>query len=180
MALSALIDVVLLGLCPARDLRAASGLRHTRSSVGRNSSQGTTASISTSGSRLASRLAYRLERSKKPICAILLPHAVLPPRSYRSAGFMAIFRGALRSPRQTRLTPQPQHLGTPRTAHQSSTHTNREGTRCFRCRISPSTSSLQSLCAPLKSFMHSDVAQRHKATCAWVCDVDHDFCDPRH
>lgn len=42
---------------PARDLRSASGLRQTRSSVGRNSSQGTMASISTRGSRLASRLA---------------------------------------------------------------------------------------------------------------------------
>ncbi|MGX0904831.1 hypothetical protein ACSSV8_003425, partial [Roseovarius sp. MBR-79] len=38
-----------IGLRPARDLRAASGLRQTRSSTGRNSSHGTTASISTSG-----------------------------------------------------------------------------------------------------------------------------------
>ncbi|WP_412507061.1 hypothetical protein, partial [Roseovarius sp. SYSU LYC5161] len=54
-------------------------------------------SISTNGSRLASRLAYRSERSKKPICAIVLPPSRLATPSYRSAGFRAIFRGALLS-----------------------------------------------------------------------------------
>jgi hypothetical protein len=44
---------------------------------------------------LASRLAYRSERSKKPICAIVLPPSRFATPSYRSAGFRAIFRGAL-------------------------------------------------------------------------------------
>jgi hypothetical protein len=37
----------IIGLRPARDFRSPSGLRHTRSSTGRNSSHGTTALIST-------------------------------------------------------------------------------------------------------------------------------------
>nr|BAH90382.1 ISSpo2 transposase [uncultured bacterium] len=60
------ITTASIGLRPARDLRSASGLRQTRSNVGRNSSLGTMESISTNGSRLASRLAKRSERSKMP------------------------------------------------------------------------------------------------------------------
>ena len=59
--------------------------------VGRNSSHGTTASISTSGSRFASRLAYGLKDQRNPSAPSSYPHAGLLPRSYRSAGFRTIF-----------------------------------------------------------------------------------------
>jgi len=51
------ITTASIGAQAARDLRAASGLRQTRSSQGRNSAHGTTASIPTSGSFFASKLA---------------------------------------------------------------------------------------------------------------------------
>jgi hypothetical protein len=51
------ITTASIGLRPARDLRSAAGLRQTRSSPGRNSSNGTTAQILISGSFVASKLA---------------------------------------------------------------------------------------------------------------------------